>query len=35
MGHLGRKLSKLGRIDLLLLDELGYMDLTKDNATLH
>ena len=23
-GHLGRKLSKLGRIDLLVLDELGY-----------
>ncbi|MEA3293964.1 MAG: IS21-like element helper ATPase IstB [Euryarchaeota archaeon] len=34
MGHLGRELSKLGRIDLLVLDELGYMDLTKDSATL-
>src|SRR3970282_3041159 len=34
MGYLGRELSKLGRIDLLVLDELGYMDLTKDSATL-
>src|SRR4030043_783666 len=31
MGHLGRELSKLGRIDLSVLDELGYMDLTKDS----
>jgi DNA replication protein DnaC len=34
MGNLGRELSKLERIDLLVLDELGYMDLTKDSATL-
>jgi DNA replication protein DnaC len=34
MGHLGRELSKLGRIDLLVLDELGYMDLIKDSVTL-
>ena len=34
MGRLGRELSKLGRVDLLVLDELGYMDLTKDSATL-
>ena len=34
IGHLGRELSKLGRIDLLVWDELGYMDLTKDSATL-
>ena len=34
MGNLGQELSKLGRIDLLVLDELGYMDLTKDSATL-
>ncbi len=26
--------SKLGRIDLLVLDELGYMDMTKDSANL-
>jgi DNA replication protein DnaC len=34
MGYLGRELSKLGRIDLLVLDELGYMDMTKDSANL-
>jgi len=34
MGHLGRELAKLGRIDLLVLDELVYMDLTKDSANL-
>jgi hypothetical protein len=28
MGYLGRELSKLGWIDLLVLDELGYMDIT-------
>jgi len=34
MGRLGRELAKLGRVDLLVVDELGYMDLTKDSATL-
>jgi len=34
MGRLGRELAKLGRVDLLVLDELGYMDLTKESATL-
>ena len=26
IGHLGRELSKLGRIDLLVWDELGYIE---------
>lgn len=33
MGRFGRELGKLGRVDLLVLDELGYMDLTKESAT--
>jgi len=34
VGHLGKFLSKLGRIDLLIIDELGYMDLSKESAIL-
>ncbi len=34
MGVLGKELQRLGRLDLLIIDELGYMSLTKESAVL-
>ena len=34
MGKLGKELSRLGRLDLLIIDELGYMDINRESAAL-